>query len=179
MSKPNRNYFLALIAAAAIAGCSSNPEGTSLDEAAVAPLEGYASEESEVDGAALAADYGAEEEVDPALQNRVVYFDFDKANIRPDAIATLQAHALYLSKTPAARLRVEGHADERGTREYNMALGERRAKSAASFLAANGASPSQLEIISYGEERPVALGHDESAWAENRRSELKYTAEAP
>ena len=179
MSKLNRNYFFALFAAAAIAGCSSTPEDTTADETAAAPVEEYSAPETEVDGGAMGADYGAQEEMDPALQNRVVYFDFDKANIRPDAIATLQAHAMYLSKTPAARLRVEGHADERGTREYNMALGERRAKAAASFLAANGASPSQLEIISYGEERPVALSHDESAWAENRRSELKYTAEAP
>ena len=178
MSKLNRNYFLALIAAAAIAGCSSTPEDTTEEAPVAAPVE-TAPQEDTVDGGALGGDYGAQEEQDPALQTRVVYFDFDKANIRPDAIATLQAHAMYLSKNPGARVRVEGHADERGTREYNMALGGRRAKAAASFLAANGASPSQLEIISYGEERPVALGHDESSWAQNRRSELKYTSEAP
>ncbi len=179
MSKLNRNYFLALVAAAAITGCSSTPEDTTDNTASAAPVEDYSAQDSEVDGGAMGSDYGAQDQTDPALQNRVVYFDFDKANIRPDAIATLQAHAAYLSKTPGARVRVEGHADERGTREYNMALGERRAKAAASFLAANGASPSQLEIISYGEERPVALGHDESAWGENRRSELQYTVEAP
>lgn len=179
MSMSKRKIILALIAAAAISACSSTPEDTSADDAAASAQEDYSATDSQVDGAAMDADYAAESQTDPALEERVVYFDFDKANIRPDAIATLQAHAAYLSKTPAARLRVEGHADERGTREYNMALGERRAKAAASFLAANGASASQLEIISYGEERPIALGHDDSSWSQNRRAELKYTAEAP
>lgn len=179
MSMFNRSYILALIAAAALAGCSSTPEDTSSAEDAT----GYGTESS-VDGGALGGDYGAAEEpttevMDPALSIRVVYFDFDKATVRPDAVATLKAHASYLSKTPSARMRIEGHADERGTREYNMALGERRAKAAASFLAANGASASQLEIISYGEERPMSLGHDNSSWSKNRRSELQYTSEAP
>lgn len=173
MSMLNRNAFFALIAAVAISACSSTPEDTT---ETAAPAPDYSATETQVDGG---ADYSAQVQVDPALQNRVVYFDFDKANIRPDAIATLQAHAQYLSKNPGARVRVEGHADERGTREYNMALGERRAKAAASFLAANGASASQLEIISYGEERPVALGHEEGSWSQNRRSELNYTSEAP
>lgn len=176
MSMLNRNAFFALIAAVAISACSSTPEDTT--DSTAAPAD-YSATDSQVDGGAMGGDYGAQEQVDPALQNRVVYFDFDKANIRPDAIATLQAHAQYLSKNPGARVRVEGHADERGTREYNMALGERRAKAAASFLAANGASASQLEIISYGEERPVALGHEEGSWSQNRRSELNYTSEAP
>jgi peptidoglycan-associated lipoprotein len=179
MSMLNRNYLFALIAAFTISACSSTPEDTTADVVAPTPTEDYSSTDSQVDGGAMGGDYGAQDQTDPALQQRVVYFDFDKATIRPDAIATLQAHAMYLSKTPGARVRVEGHADERGTREYNMALGERRAKAAASFLAANGASASQLEIISYGEERPIALGHDEGSWSQNRRSELKYTAEAP
>lgn len=177
MSMLNRNAFFALIAAVAISACSSTPEDTTDTSAAPAP--DYSATDNQVDGGAVGGDYGSQEMTDPTLQYRVVYFDFDKANIRPDAIATLQAHALYLSKNPGARVRVEGHADERGTREYNMALGERRAKAAASFLAANGASASQLEIISYGEERPIALGHAEDSWSQNRRSELNYTSEAP
>jgi len=180
MSMFNRNYILALIAAFAISACSSTPEDTTDDLSSAASQEDYSDSDSQVDGGAMGSgEYAAEEATDPALEERVVYFDFDKASIRPDAIATLQAHASYLSSTPAARLRVERHADERGTREYNMALGERRAKAAASFLAANGASASQLEIISYGEERPIALGHDDGSWSQNRRAELKYTAEAP
>jgi len=176
MFMSNRNVFLALIAAVAISACSSTPEDTSATSGDSSS--DYSSSSDQVGGGAVADDYSAQQ-TDPALQERVVYFDFDKANIRPEAIATLQAHAQYLSQTPGARVRIEGHADERGTREYNMALGERRAKAAASFLAANGASASQLEIISYGEERPVALGHDEGSWSQNRRSELNYTSEAP
>ncbi|RLU01673.1 MAG: peptidoglycan-associated lipoprotein Pal [Ketobacter sp.] len=173
MSMNTRNVVFALIAAVAISACSSTPEDTTTTEAPV-----YTAPETEV-GGGVQESYAPAEQSDPTLQYRVVYFDFDKANIRSDAIAILKAHALYLSQNPAARVRIEGHADERGTREYNMALGERRAKAAASFLAANGASASQLEIISYGEERPVALGHEESSWSQNRRSELNYTSEAP
>ena len=177
MSMLNRNAFLALFAAVAISACSSTPEDTTSE-----PVDtGMTTEapDTDVSGGAMGGDYGTQDQTDPTLQYRVVYFDFDKANIRSDAVAILKAHALYLSQNPSARVRIEGHADERGTREYNMALGERRAKAAASFLAANGASASQLEIISYGEERPVALGHEETSWSQNRRSELNYTSVAP
>lgn len=164
----NRNHLIALIAAASIAGCSSTPEDTTASSAVVPDTTSYES---------AATDTSAP--VDPALQSRVVYFDFDKYDIRYDAEAILSAHAAYLSANPGARVRVEGHADERGTREYNMALGERRAKAVAAYLASKGASSSQIEVISYGEERPVALGHEESSWAQNRRAELQYTSEAP
>jgi len=169
MSIFNRNHLIALIAAASIAGCSSTPEDTNAGSTAGADTTSYESTTS--------ADTSAQ--VDPALQGRVVYFDFDKYDIRYDSEAVLSAHAAYLSANPGARVRVEGHADERGTREYNMALGERRAKAAAAYLASKGASSSQIEVISYGEERPAALGHEESSWAQNRRAELQYTSEAP
>lgn len=163
-----RNHLIALIAAASIAGCSSTPEDTSSSTNS-APVTTTGTTDS-------SAGYGSQ---DPSLQNRVVYFDFDKYDIRVDSEATLNAHAQYLSAHPGAKLRVEGHADERGTREYNMALGERRAKAATSYLTSKGASASQIEVISYGEERPVALGHEEESWAQNRRAELQYTSEAP
>ncbi|WP_456379947.1 peptidoglycan-associated lipoprotein Pal [Thiolapillus sp.] len=108
------------------------------------------------------------------LYEKVVYFDFDTAEIRPEYVATLRAHAEYLVNSPAARLVIEGHCDERGSREYNIALGERRADAVKSFLEAEGVSPVQLETVSYGEERPVDLGHNEDAWAKNRRAELVY-----
>ncbi|MEZ5505451.1 MAG: peptidoglycan-associated lipoprotein Pal [Gammaproteobacteria bacterium] len=168
MSIFNRNHLIALIAAASIAGCSSTPEDTTGGSTAGTDTTSYES---------TATDTSAQ--VDPALQGRVVYFDFDKYDIRYDAEAILSAHAAYLSANPGARVRVEGHADERGTREYNMALGERRAKAAAAYLASKGASSSQIEVISYGEERPSALGHEESSWSQNRRAELQYTSEAP
>ena len=182
MSNSIRNIFLALIASVFIAGCSSTPEDTSASEEEVmmAPEESMEDdsmmEDSMVDGGAMGGEYGAEEEMDPELKNLVVYFDFDKATIRPDAIATLQAHANYLSNTPSARVRVEGHADERGTREYNMALGERRAKAVSRFLQVNGVSGTQVESISFGEEKPAVLGHSDSSWSQNRRVELKYVS---
>jgi peptidoglycan-associated lipoprotein len=108
-----------------------------------------------------------------ALQN-VFYFDFDRAVIKPEAAEALAAHALYLSNHPSSRVVLEGHADERGTREYNMALGERRAKAVGRYLTVQGASGSQLELLSYGEERPVAFGQSEVSWGQNRRVELKY-----
>lgn len=169
MSIFNRNHLIALIAAASIAGCSSTPDDPNAGASTGGDTTSYEST-TPVETAP---------QVDPALQGRVVYFDFDKYDIRYDAEAILSAHAAYLSAHPGARVRVEGHADERGTREYNMALGERRAKAAAAYLASKGASSSQIEVISYGEERPSALGHEESSWAQNRRAELQYTSEAP
>ncbi len=114
------------------------------------------------------------EDPNSPLYEKVVYFDFDTAEIRPEYVDTLRAHAEYLVNTPAARLVIEGHCDERGSREYNIALGERRANSVQRFLEAEGVSPVQLETVSYGEERPVDLGHNEDAWARNRRAELVY-----
>ena len=108
------------------------------------------------------------------LHQRVVYFDFDKSDIKPEGKPILEAHAKYLSGHPDVHVVLEGNTDERGTREYNMALGERRAKAVYQYLTLLGVSPSQLKVISYGEERPAALGHDESAWSKNRRVELDY-----
>jgi peptidoglycan-associated lipoprotein len=108
------------------------------------------------------------------LHQRVVYFDFDKSDIKDEAKPVLDAHASYLASHPDVHVTLEGNTDERGTREYNMALGERRAKAVYQYLTLQGVAPSQLKIISYGEERPAALGHDESAWSKNRRVELDY-----
>ncbi len=114
------------------------------------------------------------EDPNSPLYEKVVYFDFDTAEIRPEYVDTLRAHAEYLVNTADAHLVIEGHCDERGSREYNIALGERRADSVKRFLEAEGVSPVQLETVSYGEERPVDLGHNEEAWAKNRRAELVY-----
>lgn len=108
------------------------------------------------------------------LSQRVVYFDFDKSNIKDEDRETLEAHAEYLADHSDVQVTLEGHADERGTREYNMALGERRAKAVYRFLTLMGVSASQLKTISFGEERPAVRGHDESAWSKNRRVELDY-----
>jgi peptidoglycan-associated lipoprotein len=106
------------------------------------------------------------------LAQHTVYFDFDSSEIKPEGEAVIAAWARYLTANPTAKARLEGNTDERGTREYNIALGERRGQSVARALQAAGVSPSQLSVTSYGEERPVALGHDEASWSQNRRVEL-------
>ncbi len=103
----------------------------------------------------------------------IVYFDFDQATLKPETRALLLAHADRL-KSSNSSARLEGHADERGSREYNIALGERRANAVRDFLVLQGVSASSLEVVSYGEERPLANGSDESSYAQNRRVELKY-----
>jgi peptidoglycan-associated lipoprotein len=99
-----------------------------------------------------------------------ILFDTDRFNIDAQDQATLQAQAQWLARYPNARVTVEGHADERGTREYNLALGERRANSAKNYLASIGVDAGRIQTVSYGKERPEALGSDESAWAQNRRA---------
>ena len=110
------------------------------------------------------------------LQQRynTVYFGFDKYNIEGEYAQILDAHAAYLTATPAASVRVEGNTDERGTPEYNMALGERRAHAVQSFLTSKGVQGSQISTVSYGEEKPAVLGHDEAAYSKNRRAVLAY-----
>ncbi len=98
-----------------------------------------------------------------------VFYALNKSNLSSAARATLEKQAAWLKKYGGVKVTVEGHADERGTREYNLALGERRANSAKDFLVALGVSPNRVKTISYGKERPVALGHDESSWSQNRR----------
>lgn len=98
-----------------------------------------------------------------------VFFDFDKSDLKAVARTTLERQAAWLKRFPDLNIIVEGHADERGTREYNLALGERRANSVKDFLVAQGIDPRRVRTISYGKERPVALGSNEAAWAQNRR----------
>ena len=108
------------------------------------------------------------------LSKRVIYFDFDKSNVRPEYRGIVSAHAAYTAANSSARVTLEGHADERGTREYNLALGERRAQSVADVFMALGVSAANIENVSYGEENPVADSHDDSAWRLNRRVEIRY-----
>ncbi|MCG7598494.1 peptidoglycan-associated lipoprotein Pal [Halomonas sp. McH1-25] len=105
---------------------------------------------------------------------RTIYFDYDRDTIRPEFESVLNAHAQYLRSNPNASVILQGHADERGTREYNLGLGERRAQSVEQFLTVQGVSPSQLEIVSYGEERPAVEGHSEQSYAQNRRVVFDY-----
>jgi peptidoglycan-associated lipoprotein len=112
---------------------------------------------------------GSQEDLVVNVGDRV-FFDFDKFNLKPDARKTLEKQAAWLKANPSVRVAIEGHCDERGTREYNLALGERRANSAKDYLVSLGINPGRLKTISYGKERPVAMGSNEAAWAQNRRS---------
>ena len=108
------------------------------------------------------------------LSKRVVYFDFDRADIRADSQAVVSAHAAFLAKNPSQKVRLEGHADERGSREYNIGLGERRGQAVRRALLLQGVAEAQLSTVSYGEERPAVAGSDEQAYALNRRVEIVY-----
>jgi peptidoglycan-associated lipoprotein len=108
------------------------------------------------------------------MDQLIVYFDYDQIEIRSEFGTTLSAHGQYLAANPRAQIRLEGHADERGSREYNIGLGERRAQAVRRALMLQGASSEQLSSVSYGEERPAAVGSDEEAMSLNRRVELVY-----
>jgi len=115
-------------------------------------------------------------DTDACLRQRVVYFDLDQDALRPEFQAAMACHAKYLRDRPSARISLEGNADERGSREYNLGLGERRGNAVSSALQANGGSGAQLAVVSYGEERPTCTESNEDCWAKNRRVEIVYTA---
>lgn len=140
-----------------LVGCSSS--STQDDEASVATPSSTVSESTT--------------EVAEERLESVVYFDYDQASLKPETRSLLLAHAERL-KASGSSARLEGHADERGSREYNIALGERRANAVRDFLVLQGVSASSLEVVSYGEERPLATGSDEYSYSQNRRVELKY-----
>lgn len=103
---------------------------------------------------------------------QTVYFDFDRSNIRQDQVSTVNNNGDVLRSNSSWRVTIEGHCDERGTNEYNMALGDRRARSARDYVVNTGIDPNRISTVSYGEERPVCHGHDESCWWQNRRGEF-------
>ena len=111
------------------------------------------------------------------LSKRVVYFEYDKDSVKPEYAALVQAHANYLSQNRNRKVRLEGHADERGSREYNMALGQRRSDAVRKATAVLGVGNERIETLSFGEDKPKSSGHDEAAWAQNRRVEIVYDGE--
>lgn len=114
------------------------------------------------------------EQSDSPLAARVIYFEYDSAKVSDESLALLEAHGNFIAGNGNVFVRLEGHADERGSREYNIALGDRRAQSVRRILLFQGSSTDQIDTISYGEEQPAALGHEDSAWSRNRRVELVY-----
>ena len=111
------------------------------------------------------------------LSKRSVYFDFDSNAVKDEYRGLVQAHSRYMTDKGDSRIRIEGNCDERGSREYNLALGQRRAESVKKVMTVLGVQDGRIETTSYGEEKPVALGHDESSWAQNRRADIKYSGE--
>ncbi len=169
MKLPIRVILTAVVASAALVACAGkNTKPPAAETAAPA-----AAAQPENNG----GKYTVESlDTDSCLRQRVVYFDFDKSEIKPEFQAQIACHAAYLRQFPGARVTLEGNTDERGTREYNLGLGERRGNAVDSALAAAGASASQLNVVSYGEERPVCKEHNEGCWHKNRRVEIVYTA---
>ena len=166
-------FLLALV----VAGCSSTgtpneepPEAAPVAETAPAP-EPIQEEASSSD---FAADGVTPVDGNGRPISRTFYFDYDKSTLRPADLAALEIHAQILRRNGDRSIVIEGHCDERGTREYNLALGERRASAVESFLTSAGVSSRQIETVSYGEEQPEDPGHDDSAWSRNRRAVVSY-----
>ena len=182
-----RNFLFVAIVAAALVGCSSTPTTEAPVEdhgaAATAPGAGGAqtggAQGGGVTGSNVGGGMGADELRNPnsILSKRSVYFDFDSFVVKDEYKPLVEAHARYLQAHPNARMTIQGNTDERGSREYNIALGQKRADAVKRMMTLLGAQDRQIETTSFGEERPKNPGHDESAWAENRRDDIVYAGE--
>jgi peptidoglycan-associated lipoprotein len=173
--------FPALLGAGVLNGCSSTPthpvDGAPVSDAGgTEGASGAYGAGASTTGVGQGAGWSGSELDNPAspLYTKVIYFDFDRSDVRPEYLDLVRAHAEYLAANPSTTVTLQGHGDERGSREYNIALGERRADAVKRLMAAEGASPAQINTVSYGEERPVAAGHSEDAWDLNRRVEIVY-----
>lgn len=174
----SKNILIAsmVVLAVAASGCASGkkkatpaaaPEAYGTSQ--TAPMGGEAYGGATQIGASPSDDAVAAER---ALSNNIVYFEYDSSDISATGMEVVGRFGSYLAANPASRVRLEGHADERGSREYNVGLGERRAKAVEAALLSSGVSPNQLSLLSYGEERPAVVGSDEAAYAQNRRVQI-------
>jgi len=171
---------LAVAVAALAAGCGSSVK---LDEASVESRDAKPVAQTSTTPRTAPGNVGSSSAVRPVTLDssgsaalslgRIVYFDFDSFVVKEDFRSLIESHARVLATNKGKRMVVEGHTDDRGGREYNLALGQKRAEAVAKSLALLGAADSQLEAVSFGKERPAVEGNDESAWAKNRRAELK------
>ena len=177
--KTTWRFLLALSIVVAISACkTTEPEPEPVAQPEPAPVVEEAVTTAPLDPRDYSSDRAVENFDNPEslLSKRVIYFDFDKSEVKPEYRAIVAAHASYISAHRSARVTLEGHADERGTREYNLGLGERRGNAVSGLLSAAGAMGGQLDTVSYGEERPVCRVSDEGCWSQNRRVEIVYTA---
>jgi peptidoglycan-associated lipoprotein len=166
--------MLVLASAVALSGCPKKPQ--TLPDASNPPSDSGAETSGAISGSVSGSELSEEARALEQLRQTgmVVYFDYDRAEIKPEYVSLIAAHAKYLSANSSRRVRLEGHSDERGSREYNIGLGERRAQSVRRALMLQGVSEAQITTVSYGEERPAVQGSDESAYSKNRRVELVY-----
>jgi peptidoglycan-associated lipoprotein len=183
----NRNLVISMLLVSLLAACSSKPVKEE-PKAAVEDKSPVATQatapKAEPDAGATTTPVAQTSTVvnpltDPnnILSKRNVYFDFDKDEVKAEYRPLVEAHAKYLVANPNAHVALQGNADERGSREYNLALGQRRAAAVKKVLNVYGANDKQIETVSYGEEKPKATGHDEAAYAENRRVDIVYAGE--
>ncbi|HET8869473.1 MAG TPA: peptidoglycan-associated lipoprotein Pal [Aquabacterium sp.] len=167
---------------AALAGCSSTPKSVEAPaQPATNATANAGSQQGSTAGTATSTvtPVSLPEYLDPnsALsKNRSVYFDFDDFSIKPEYTSLVEQHGKFLAAHPDVSIKIEGNADERGSAEYNLALGQKRAESVGKALKVLGAQPKQIEAVSFGEEKPLDKGHDEAAWAKNRRADIVYPA---
>jgi peptidoglycan-associated lipoprotein len=174
----SKRMFLALAIAAAVVGCSS----VKLDDvpvedksaSAVTGQPGGPGSGTQSSVAPVAADSAAATAAGPANVARLIYFDYDSYVIKPQFQTLLDGHARFLKANNGRRISIEGHTDERGGREYNLALGQRRSEAVRRALGLLGVPDSQVEAVSFGKEKPAAMGSDEASWAQNRRAEIVY-----
>ncbi len=181
-----RFKLVGLVAVAAlVAACGTTPDesgaasgtGSATTSSSSTPSASASASTSAPAPAPMTLKPGSQEDLVVNVGDRV-FFGFDKYNLSAEARSILEKQAAWLKKYPSVTISVEGHADERGTREYNLGLGDRRANSVKDYLVALGSNPSRIKTISYGKERPVALGSNEAAWAQNRRGVTMVTGGA-
>ena len=173
-----KTLVLLMVVAASIGLAACGPKAQKPDASATNTSQNAGADASGA-GQASSTEEGAEAPgpMEGLLAKRTIYFDFDSSEIRGEGTDIVAAHAKYLASRGGLKVRLEGHTDERGSREYNIGLGERRAQAVRRALLLQGATESQLSTVSYGEERPAVAGSDEAAWAKNRRVEIVYLAQ--
>lgn len=168
-----KRLSIALSVAALMAGCSS---GVKLDETPVEDRNAATTNSGAASGVAGVDLTGSQIDADggPRGVSRVIYFDFDSFVVKPEAQSQVDAHARFIKADPARKVTIEGHTDERGGREYNLALGQKRAEAVRRSLGLLGVNDAQVEAVSFGEEKPAAVGGTEDAHSQNRRAEISY-----
>ncbi|HWP12746.1 MAG TPA: peptidoglycan-associated lipoprotein Pal [Ramlibacter sp.] len=172
-----KRMFLALAFAAAAVGCSSvKLDDVPVEDKSASAVAGPGGPGSGTQSsvAPVAADPAAGTAAGPANVARIIYFDYDSYVIKPQFQSLLEGHARFLKANNGRRVSIEGHTDERGGREYNLALGQRRSEAVRRALGLLGVTDGQIEAVSFGKEKPAAPGSDETAWAQNRRAEIVY-----